>query len=763
MIPLPPPDRALPNLPAMLDKDLMRERLDRWFPGLSEPVARSRPTYVRYKQGTSCVVRYDIPVKATPEPFDASSRAPLSITAYPEPRTRFIAARPSFTRLAERAALRSDDGPLPWAVADYQLSALFTRFPVDRALRPLVRAFDLRVIRKHPGMRHVQRVEIVRYKPGRRAVLRYEGHGLRSFFGRLYADGRGPRIASIWSALARLGAPVGEAPFMLQELDVLVSPEVPGKMPPGRGASDRPAALAAGSRALAALHETPISEFEGDALTALAVFDSASVLSSAASAVGVLRPDLGPRAFSLSRRLSERIQDAGSGSSRTVISHGDFYDDQFIVGPDGARLIDLDSACAAPPELDVSNMLAHLAIEGEHVEREAFLDAYRPTRALRAGLNAFEAAALLRLSVAPFRRLEPDWPNRLERIMELAEARLDHRQPRLRKRDERLPLEVLLDRHAMRPILQSACAESEMSIEAATLIRHRPGRRCVIKYDVVCGDEPRRRCGTVYGKAFTGGRHSRVAAVHAAIAESGACGGAARLAELIDHVPELGLVLFRGIPGRPAEVTLRSGDMAFARRLADAIHELHSSGLCLPRRHSLDAELSVLDARIADLLSTDPPLGTEAETILERVRGEFDGLGTIWRSCPVHRDFYHDQVVDAEGVPGLLDFDDAKRSDPAIDVANFLAHLDLLALQHPEDAAAIELTCLAFERQAIRNDGDLDRRLVDLLRAATALRLAAIHRPRQSGEDLARGMLMAADAALQRATSPEYRALPVVC
>lgn len=48
---------------------------------------------------------------------------------------------------------------------------------------------------------------------------------------------------------------------------------------------------------------------------------------------------------------------------------------------------------------------------------------------------------------------------------------------------------------------------------------------------------------------------------------------------------------------------------------------------------------------------------------------------------PSHRDFYDKQVLLAKGRATLIDFDTYCMADPALDLGNFLAHLELARLQ----------------------------------------------------------------------------------
>jgi Ser/Thr protein kinase RdoA (MazF antagonist) len=57
---------------------------------------------------------------------------------------------------------------------------------------------------------------------------------------------------------------------------------------------------------------------------------------------------------------------------------------------------------------------------------------------------------------------------------------------------------------------------------------------------------------------------------------------------------------------------------------------------------------------------------------------------------PVHYDYYHSQVlVLPDGNAAVVDLDEAGSGDPAFDIAHFLAHLELLALQQYGDPTAL--------------------------------------------------------------------------
>lgn len=94
----------------------------------------------------------------------------------------------------------------------------------------------------------------------------------------------------------------------------------------------------------------------------------------------------------------------------------------------------------------------------------------------------------------------------------------------------------------------------------------------------------------------------------------------------------------------------------------------------------------------------------------------------------------------------IVEFDDAALSKPAIEVANFIAHLRLLSVQEPGDAQALAHTTATFTERYRTLDPDLLR----FLEAATLVQLAAIHLPRRRGAVIAAALLRASELLLTR-------------
>jgi aminoglycoside phosphotransferase (APT) family kinase protein len=309
--------------------------------------------------------------------------------------------------------------------------------------------------------------------------------------------------------------------------------------------------------------------------------------------------------------------------------------------------------------------------------------------------------------------------------------------------DPALPqLEIALDHARIGTHLERDVYGDPVDVLAATLVRHKPGRRCTVRYELELGA----RRDRVYGKFFASDRAPRVFGSLQALASARACAPVAAVPEPVGHSPELRLVVQREAPGTHAVHALLAGDVALASRLAEALRSLHTSDVVLARSHETADELRPLAARVAQLAVAGPSLAPQAQRCLTLAAGALERCRR-WRRRPLHRDFYHDQaLVHTDGLV-LIDFDDAAMGEPSVDVANFIAHLRLLALEHPERRGALAAVAEVFARRYAELDDRLDAELVELLEAATLLRLACIHLPR-AGEGLAGALLETSERTL---------------
>jgi Ser/Thr protein kinase RdoA (MazF antagonist) len=746
-IPLPPPDPALPGLQTALSGDAVAEILAQRLPDCATgrfQLESCRPQYIRYKPGTNCLVQYELGIRHQGELMSAPAHARLFADGHAEViwsgRTihRLVAEA---HRLVEPRATR--------AVLLPELQAIVKVYPVDRKLRGLVQAASPTAIRDVvvaalPGeitSPNGLQVELVRYKAARKAVLRYRLREAEPAFvyGKVHADGRGASLLRAGRALATAGVETPWPRAYLADLNLLLLAEAPGR--PLSDLRDLPPPafddwLAPVAAALGAVHRTGV-----EGVPHATPRNEAGTLLASSRHLVALRPEIADRVARLAENVAARLAEVETGDA---LCHGDFYDDQVLVGDAGVVLIDFDRARLGNALLDVGSFLAHLTACGAESSREPFLDAYPAARpeARRSAL-LFEAAALLRRAVEPFRRLDPDWPAELERLVELSAGRLEEyrRGPRRSSTevDPGLPLlELVQDPAVVGRELERQLGTSPIEVTRATVVRHKPGRRCLLRYELVTGNgapQPER----LYGKTYASTRGPRIYAQLQVLAAARACGPDVAIPEPVAYVEPLRLLLQREVPGEPIRSRLLSGDKPLAACIAEALHELHGSSVELERRHDLHDELAPLAERVERLGAAGPSLADQARRCLELVRRGSRSRWP-WRWRPIHRDLYHGQVLAGEHGISILDFDDAAMSEPAVDVANFLGHLRLLALEENEATEEVARVAAAFSARYRELDTDLDPALLRFLEGATLLRLAEIHLQR-SGELLSDRLL----------------------
>jgi hypothetical protein len=216
---------------------------------------------------------------------------------------------------------------------------------------------------------------------------------------------------------------------------------------------------------------------------------------------------------------------------------------------------------------------------------------------------------------------------------------------------------------------------------AVRVMRYKPGRRCLVEYDVeVEGPHTPHAAMTLVGKARAKGADRAGHALLAALWDAGFQGDSpddVSVPEPVGVVPAFGMWLQSKVPGVPATQLLAGEEgRAVARRVAEAVHKFHGARLPLPRprRHTKADELNILSERLAEVARDRPAWGGR----LDRLLGACRRLGSgIPEPAPrgIHRDFYADQVLVDGRRLYLLDFDLYCEGDPGLDVGNFLGHL----------------------------------------------------------------------------------------
>jgi len=272
---------------------------------------------------------------------------------------------------------------------------------------------------------------------------------------------------------------------------------------------------------------------------------------------------------------------------------------------------------------------------------------------------------------------------------------------------------------------------------AAEVLKHNHGKRCSLAY-LLEGDVGRR--ARLFAKVFKSRRGAAIflqmRRLHAAVRRPDLV-----LPHPLGYLPELRMLVTEYLDGYALASDLYDGrsDEA-ARRMARAILELHACGVGCARRWVPRKELRNTADWIAGLTERDFENRERAWALLDRLALRSDRLPRKL-DLPVHRDFYADQFWDCDGRTALLDLDDVRAGDPALDLGNFLAHLRLRPLQFPATADGCRLgrdVFLSAYREAAAKRLDLGRdleRRVRFYESTTLVRLAGVYASRERWAD----------------------------
>lgn len=624
-------DRALPGLGALLDAGrLAREAgLD----GL-------RPAYLRYKRGTSCT--------AGLVPEAGGLGAWMAITAPPE-RFAELARRPKWRELG--------------AVALPDRPALLVPLAGDRKLRGARRLADpdrrAKLLRRL-GLGDTC-LSVLRYKPGRRLVLRADGPAGPRAVIKLHAR------AGDWEA-ALAGARFCEAaggPAIIgiseKHRAIAMAWAAGGEL----GADNPAERFGLAGLALAAAHARP----PDGALRRFVPPDARTAM----RAIECLDPRFGAVARGLS--LPEATRAA------TCAIHGDFSADQVVVGPEGARIVDWDRAAAGPPARDLGSALARLdldEIRGADVAdaKEALLEGYASLRPLppRRDIAAHRAHALLALATDGFRNRRKDWDAETRAVL----ARIAALPPL--PETLHVPIHGLgsaLNPDGLRPVF-GLSPDAPLGVAPTRL---KPGRRAMVHVSMPDGT-------TALGKIRARRPDRAAPAIQRGLRNAGLDGRSGVEVPKVIAAPDTFPAWFQKVvPGVPLGDLLETVDGIHAvGRAGRALAALHATPPQTDRRWTREDELAVLEKAVA---------GGPHAHLADLARHRLAAFGTP-PEVGLHRDFYQDQVLIGAETVYLVDLDLHARGDPAIDLGNFLAHLTELALRRDRPLAWSERLGQAF-------------------------------------------------------------------
>lgn len=745
-------DPSLPGLATLLDPEAFGTVLSQI--AAAADLGSVRPIYARYKPGTSCLVTYQIEV--------ANSLHDVHAMAY----------RPQAIEKRQKPLLRTNvPGPLGPGVVTLDDTALtISFFPNDRGLRALKdlctherrRKCLSKTLPDHPWLWD-STLTTLRYKPRRRYVAQMTVDGQARAVMKLYdKESYQPalRHATAFASRGRLqlARPLGYS----EHQRIIVFEWLPGKLlsdwilrPDAQGKT-----LEAVGDALVQVHGQDPS-----GLACQTRHAEAARVQDAATEVAHLCPHLAHQARVLGEKMAHFL--LSRPQAHTPL-HGDFYAKQVLIDQDVVAVIDFDDAVRGDPAADLGNFVAHLdldALRGHFSWNraqqlsQAFLEGYRQAtrQTLPPHVGLYQASALLRLATQPFRYRQRDWPQQTQAVLERAQTLLDGLKPTPAGRPSRrtqghvattvdipvsdpftaatdpdMPaLRHALNPHTIRTMLDPLTRrltrnQTPLTLIAIRVTRHKPGRRCMIEYDLTpLHAHSMLEPITLVAKVRARGLDKTTYRLVHSLWNGGfdrTAGDGLCVPEPIGVIPPCHMWLQRKISGTVATrlITKPKADQLTAR-IAEATYKLHRTGIPAPRVHTIEDELNILHKRLGAVAQATPDWDDRITRILKAC------VDLSHRIPPpqmtgIHRDFYADQVIVSGSRLFVIDFDLYCLGDPGLDVGNFLGHMTEQALRAFGDPCALADREQVMEDRFVELAGERTRPAVRAYATLTLVR-----------------------------------------
>jgi hypothetical protein len=412
-------DPAIPGLTTVLDGDVFLAALAPLLPAVS--LRSMRPSYARYKPMTRCTVGYCMETDQGELFAYASAHGPD--------------AADKLQKARELQHMQGVCGPAAVVMENPAISVYL--FPSDRRLKALRRLSSAEQTRQllsnlfpRQAALHDATLQPLRYKPERRYVARLDtAEGAQAVLKCYTADGYAAAKAGAEAFTSRgvlqLLAPAGYSDRShVLAFDWQTERPLPDILSDnGLTPSDKAAAVRLTGAALAELHAQPVGDLPPRSREA-----ELRRLEAQAITLEHLCPALAEPARGLVRRIIGELQQTPPASAAL---HSDFYDQQVLIGEDAAMILDLDQTQGGDPAADLGLFIAHLeraalydrlSAETVSIAADALLTGYQEAggAADLPAMHLYTAIGLLYLAAEPFRYREPDWPERMTALVQLA-------------------------------------------------------------------------------------------------------------------------------------------------------------------------------------------------------------------------------------------------------------------------------------------------------------------------------------------------------
>lgn len=231
------------------------------------------------------------------------------------------------------------------------------------------------------------------------------------------------------------------------------------------------------------------------------------------------------------------------------------------------------------------------------------------------------------------------------------------------------------------------------TLVAASVLAHTPAKRAVVRYVLRSADGAHSwLIGKLYADRARAVRvHGVMTTVHALMTQNDGLAAPEPLALLRDA----GMVLQAAVAGTTLDHLPKRARLDAVRSAARWLGVLHASRIPLERSVDPTSEARKADERAARLAAADARLATPAEQLRGALAATMITAPSL--ATPLHRDFHYQHVVLSGRFVTVIDLDEMRGGDAAIDVAHFCAYLRLLNIRQrgsATDAAALEAAFL---------------------------------------------------------------------
>jgi len=298
--------------------------------------------------------------------------------------------------------------------------------------------------------------------------------------------------------------------------------------------------------------------------------------------------------------------------------------------------------------------------------------------------------------------------------------------------------------------LKSALPERGRDWQSLTtrVLTYKPSRRLTVRYRLTPAAG---RGRTIFAKLYPTNGDQQPRDVQQTLVETPAERGSEQfsVAQIIGDIPSWNALLWRRMSGHSLFELLDSSDLGDAvGRVARCLAALHGSRVQWTRIHDRERELRTVQSWVRAIGLAEPACRTGVGSTYQRLCETATSTAAA-PLVPSHRDFYDKQVLLDERQCTLLDLEVASRAEPELDVANFLAHLELRALQRR--IKEVEPTTQVFLAEYSRAGLRLDASRLSWYLASSLLRLACVYSLRPEWDDLTSSLMQASTKAVDGA------------